>query len=80
MIISHEEAIKIATYNGAFYLGQFDRFGSLEIGKQADMVLIKGNPAKSIADIEKVEVVFKDGVGYDPAKLIDSVRGLVGIR
>lgn len=75
-----EEAIKIATYNGALYLGQLDRFGSLETGKQADMVLIKGNPAKNIADIEKVEVVFKDGVGYDPVKLIDSVRGLVGIR
>jgi len=75
-----EEAIKIATYNGAQYLGQLERIGSLAVGKQADMVLIKGNPAKDIADIEKVEVVFKDGVGYDPAKLIESVRGCVGIR
>jgi len=44
------------------------------------MVLIKGNPAANIADIEKVETVFKDGVGYDPAKLIEAARDCVGIR
>jgi hypothetical protein len=43
-------------------------------------VLIKGNPAKDINDVEKVETVFKDGIGYDSQKLIDSVRGQVGIR
>ncbi len=74
------EAIKIATFNGAFYLGEDSRFGSLAPGKLADMVLIKGNPAENIADIKKVEIVFKEGVGYDPQKLIDSARGLVGVR
>jgi imidazolonepropionase-like amidohydrolase len=74
------EAIKIATSNGALYLGEIDRIGTLAAGKQADMVLIKGNPAKVIADIEKVETVFKDGIGYDSAKLIEAVRGTVGIR
>lgn len=74
------EAIRIATHNGAFYLDEIDRTGTLAAGKQADLVLIKGNPAKDIADIEKVETVFKDGIGYDPAKLIESVRGTVGIR
>jgi imidazolonepropionase-like amidohydrolase len=74
------EAVKIATGNGALYLGELDRIGTLAAGKQADMVLIKGNPAKDIADIEKVETVFKDGIGYDSAKLIESVRGTVGIR
>jgi len=74
------EAIKIATYNGALYLGESDRIGTLAAGKQADMVLIKGNPAKDIADIEKVETVFKAGIGYDSAKLIEAVRGSVGIR
>ena len=74
------EAIRIATLNGALYLNQADKIGTLEPGKQADMVLIKGNPAKEIADIEKVETVFKYGVGYDSAKLIESVRGTVGIR
>ena len=71
------EAIKIATWNGAQYLGELDRIGSLAAGKQADMVLIKGDPAKDIADIEQAETVFKDGVGYDAAKLAESAKGRV---
>ncbi len=74
------EAIHIATSNGAQYLGILDRVGTLAAGKQADFVLIKGDPSKNIADIERVETVFKDGVGYDSAKLIEAVRGTVGIR
>ncbi len=74
------EAIGIATHNGALYLGELDRIGTLAAGKRADMVLIKGNPAADIADIRAVETVFKDGVGYDSAKLIEAVRGTVGIR
>lgn len=41
---------------------------------------MKGNPASNINDIENVEIVFKDGVGYNSEKLIQSVQGLVGIR
>ncbi len=74
------EAIQIATENGASYLGQQDRIGTVAPGKQADLVLIKGDPSKSIEDIENVETVFKAGIGYDSKKLIDSVRGQVGIR
>jgi hypothetical protein len=74
------EAIQIATENGAIYLGQQDRIGTLAPGKQADLVLIKGDPSKKIDEIENVETVFKAGVGYDSRKLIDSVRGQVGIR
>jgi len=74
------EAIQIATGNGAIYLGQQDRIGTLAPGKQADLVLIKGDPSKRIDDIENVETVFKSGTGYDSRKLIDSVRGQVGIR
>jgi imidazolonepropionase-like amidohydrolase len=74
------EAIKIATLNGAIFLGEDSRIGSVAVGKQADLMVIKGNPAVNIADIEKVEIVFKDGVGWDSERLIDSVRGFVGIR
>ena len=74
------EAIHIATYNGAQYLGELDHIGTIAAGKQADLVVIKGDPSKKIEDIENVETVFKDGVGYDSAKLIESVRGSVGIR
>jgi len=73
------EAIRIATANGAQYLGD-DHIGTLAPGKNADLVVIKGDPSTKIEDIENVEIVFKDGVGYDSAKLIDSVRGVVGIR
>jgi hypothetical protein len=74
------EAIQIATANGAAYLGQRERIGSIAPGKQADLVLIKGDPSKNIDEIENVETVFKAGIGYDSAKLIESVRGQVGIR
>ena len=74
------EAIKIASLNGARFLGEDARIGSIAAGKQADLMIVKGNPATKIADIENVEIVFKDGVGYDSEKLIQSVQGLVGIR
>ena len=74
------EAIKIATFNGAKFLGEDSSIGSITIGKQADLMIVKGNPAAKISDIESVEIVFKDGVGYDSEKLIQSVQGLVGIR
>ena len=72
------EAIKIATWNGAFYMGKEKSIGSIAAGKNADLVVVKGNPAEKIADIEQVEIVFKDGVGYDSGKLIESVRGRYG--
>lgn len=74
------EAIKIASLNGAKFLGEDARIGSIATGKQADLMVVKGNPATNINDLEKVEIVFKDGVGYDSEKLIQSVQGLVGIR
>ena len=74
------EAIQIASLNGAKFLGEDTRVGSVAPGKQADLMVVKGNPAANISDIEKVEIVFKDGVGYDTEKLIQSVQGLVGIR
>jgi len=74
------EAIHIATANGAQFLGELDHIGTIAPGKQADLVVIKGDPSKKIEDMENVETVFKDGIGYDSAKLIESVRGVVGSR
>lgn len=73
------EALTISTLNGAKYLGRDKTVGSIAVGKQADLVVINGNPAATIADIRKVETVFKQGIGYDPAKLIASVQGKVGL-
>jgi len=74
------EAIQVATSNGAKFLGQIDQIGTIEAGKAADLVVIHGDPSSNIKDLEKVEIVFKDGIGYDSEKLIDSVKGLVGWR
>jgi imidazolonepropionase-like amidohydrolase len=74
------EAIHIATSNGAQFLGELDSIGTIAAGKEADLILVRGDPSTKISDIENVEIIFKDGVGYDSAKLIDSVRGLVGLR
>ncbi|MBN9546296.1 MAG: amidohydrolase family protein [Alphaproteobacteria bacterium] len=72
------EAIRIGTLNGATYLGLDKRIGSIAPGKNADLVLVKGDPSTTIADIENVDTVFKDGVGYDPAALLGAARGHYG--
>jgi imidazolonepropionase-like amidohydrolase len=72
------EAIRIATLNGAIFMGLQDQIGSIAPGKNADLVLVKGNPAANIADVEKVDTVFKDGIGYDSDKLLESVKGRYG--
>ena len=74
------EAIHIATENGAKFLGEGDTIGTLAAGKAADLVVINGDPSAKIEDIEKTGLVFKDGVGYDSAKLIESIRGSVGLH
>jgi imidazolonepropionase-like amidohydrolase len=72
------EAIRIGTLNGATYMGLDKRIGSIAAGKNADLVLVKGDPSTTIADIENVEIVFKDGVGYDPDAILKTVRGHYG--
>jgi imidazolonepropionase-like amidohydrolase len=74
------EAIRIMTLNGAIILGEEKRLGSVTPGKLADLVVIKGDPVARPAEIRNVAIVFKGGVGYDPAKLVEACRGLVGIR
>jgi imidazolonepropionase-like amidohydrolase len=74
------EAIKIATLNGATYLGRQSTIGTIAVGKQADLVVVRGNPALRIDDVENVEIVFKRGVGYDSAKIFESVKGRVGLH
>ena len=73
------EAIAIGTLNGAKYLGRDARIGTIAVGKQADLVVVNGDPSKTIADVRHVEMVFKQGVGFDPAKLVESVSGKVGL-
>jgi imidazolonepropionase-like amidohydrolase len=73
-----EQAVRVATLNGATYLGLQDRIGSVAPGKDADLLIVRGDPTKAIDDIANVEIVFKDGVGYDSQALIRSVQGRYG--
>jgi imidazolonepropionase-like amidohydrolase len=72
------EAIRIATLNGATYMGKAASIGSIAPGKDADLVVVEGDPSRKISDIENTEIVFKDGVGYDSKKLLESARGRYG--
>ena len=74
------EAIHIATQNGAIFLGEDNSIGSIAAGKAADLVVLDGNPAQNIEAVETVNAVFKDGQGYDPMKLTQSVQGFMGLR
>ncbi|MGQ0737213.1 MAG: amidohydrolase family protein [Acidobacteriota bacterium] len=73
------EAIRVATLNGARYLGRAGRIGSLAVGKQADLIVLDGDPSVSIDAVRNVSLVFRQGVGYDPLRLIASVTGRVGL-
>jgi imidazolonepropionase-like amidohydrolase len=76
--LTPEQAIRVATANGADFLRESETIGSVEAGKQADLVIIRGNPSVNISDVQNVELVFKDGVGYRPAALIAAAQGTVG--
>jgi imidazolonepropionase-like amidohydrolase len=74
---SPEQSIAIATSNGARFL-QDRTVGTIAEGMQADLVVLRGNPSSNISDVRNVELVFKDGVAYDPEKLVASVAGTLG--
>lgn len=72
------DVIRMATIEGARFLGIAGETGSLEVGKTADLIIVAGDPSARISDIRRVEEVFQSGIGYDPVKLRDSAKGLVG--
>ena len=74
------EAVQIMTLNGARILGIADRVGSIAPGKQADLVVLDGDPVAHPSDIRKVALVFRQGVGYDPVALTTSIHGMVGLK
>ena len=59
--------------SNALELTEHGKCATLKAGKQADLVVINGDPSQEMADIEK-ELVFKDGIAYDSRRLIDSVQ------
>jgi imidazolonepropionase-like amidohydrolase len=74
------QVVQIMSANGAKVLGIYDKVGSIEKGKVADLLVINGDLAADPANIRKLTTVFKDGVGYDSPKLIAAVQGHIGIN
>jgi imidazolonepropionase-like amidohydrolase len=74
------QALRIATLNGAKFLGIADRAGSIEIGKQADLVVVKGDLASDVSDIRNVQTVYRKGKSFDTKKMMDDVQGVVGLQ
>ncbi|MBA2258706.1 MAG: amidohydrolase family protein [Acidobacteria bacterium] len=70
------EAIRIATYEGARFLRIDKRTGTIAARKEADLVVVRGDPSKRMRDVDDIALVFTNGVRYDPAKLLEANRGL----
>ena len=70
--------LKAATINGAVALGVADRLGSVETGKFADLLVVKGNPLKDIKATRSIRIVVKEGVVHDPKALLNSAKGKIG--
>ncbi len=75
-----EQAVQIMTSNGAKVLGIQERVGVVEPGKQADLIVIKGDLTRSAADIRNITTVFRQGIGYDPQRILETIKGVVGAR
>jgi hypothetical protein len=73
------QAVQVVTLNGAKVLGEAKTTGSVEPGKRADVVLLDGDLTREVGVIRRVAAVFKDGIGYDPVKLVQATKGRVGI-
>ncbi len=73
------EAIKVMTSNGAKLIGRND-VGKIQPGMRANLVVLNGDLESDPNVIQKVEIVFERGKGYDPQKLIESIQGHVGSR
>jgi imidazolonepropionase-like amidohydrolase len=74
------EAIQIMSLNGARILGEDQERGSIALGKRADLVVIRGDPGRTPSDIYNVVIVFRDGRGFDSLKMLDAIKGTVGVR
>ena len=70
--------LKAATINGARAMGVDDKLGTIEMGKLADLVIVRGNPLEDITRTRDVDMVIKNGEIYRPGELLSQVRGKIG--
>ena len=74
------ETLRMATLDGAVFLGIQDRTGSIAVGKEADLQVVRGAPDQDIRDVDNLEIVFANGIAYQPEALLSSLKGQVGWR
>jgi imidazolonepropionase-like amidohydrolase len=74
------EVIRMATSDAAAFLKIADRTGRVAVGLEADLLIVRGAPDRDMNDIRGVAYVFKDGRAYDPRKLREAAKGLVGVH
>lgn len=70
------EVLKMATINSAKITGTSDYLGSIEVGKNADLILIDGNPIENISDVRRVEWTIKGGTIF----YADELYNKMGIK
>lgn len=76
--IDNADILKAATINGASALGVSDELGSVEAGKRADLVVVRGNPLDDIKVTRDIKLVIQNGVAHDPEALLQSAQGKIG--
>lgn len=72
------ETIRLATLEGARFLRIDDRTGSVTAGKEADLLVVRGAPNQTIDAIDDIEIIFTNGIAYEPQMLLAGTKGQVG--
>lgn len=70
------DVLQIATLGAARTMRRDDRSGSIEAGKDADLILVEGNPVADISAVRRIRSVFKAGVEYDPQTLLTVAKAV----
>ena len=74
--LSPAEALKAATMSGAEFLGRSAEFGSVAVGKHADVVLLDANPLSDIANVRQIRAVVANGRAFDRRQLDSMLTGV----
>jgi imidazolonepropionase-like amidohydrolase len=76
--IPEASALRFGTINAARALRVDHELGTIEEGKLADLVILRGNPLEDIRNTRHPRQVIKGGQIYDPQALLDAARGQLG--
>jgi hypothetical protein len=72
--LSPLDALRSATFNAALYIAKLNKYGVVEAGHVADLVLLDGNPGEDITQLDKITGVVMEGKYFSRADL-DTLAG-----